>query len=246
MKYDKAHAQTFNDIKTAIIRNVDFKNGVISNTVEDILAPGLCIDVCWKGNIHFQFYNIWNRFHYAVMKDKEPVSSRYYVTRIDEKLFRSIQKLVNAIENGDYNNKKTQSELIADIILRRGLTSCMNETKWREFLYAMTEEMSLFVPYDYKTLFEAEHPDLLWGTAYDIESFNYYHFKSIEWVKLKPKFAEHIYKGRLIDDDIIYHDVEKEFISLMEKYNIPYEYNQSEEVYVIYGYKSAHISHKCL
>lgn len=101
----------------------------------------------------------------------------------------------------------------------------------------MTKEMPLAVPYDYKTLFEDEREELLWGTSYDCESFNYYCFKSIEWVKLKPKFLEHVYKGRLIDDDLIPHDVEKEFCTLMNKYNIPYEYDSSEEIYVIYGYK---------
>lgn len=101
----------------------------------------------------------------------------------------------------------------------------------------MTEEMPLAPPYDYKTLFEDEREETYFGTAYDIESFNFYYFRSIEWVKVKPKFSEHIYRGRLIEDEIIEHDVEKEFLALMEKYHIPYVYDNNEGVYVIYGYK---------
>lgn len=31
--------------------------------------------------------------------------------------------------------------------------------------------------------------------------------------------------------------MEQEFIDLMEKYSIPLEYDEADEVYIIYGYK---------
>ncbi|MCI8669106.1 MAG: hypothetical protein HFI34_06240 [Lachnospiraceae bacterium] len=224
-------------MKTTIISNIDFKSGVVEDFAEMTHMDGLVLDVRWKGNVHLRFYHRWSRFWYIVVRNEEPVSTYYHVSKLDEGFFKSVQKLVNEIDNGNFNKKKTQSEKVMEIVRKRNLTGYMNKTKWKEFLYAMTEEMMIAVPYDFKTLFEDSREKLLFGTSYDIESFNYYDFKSIEWVKVKPKFSEHIYQGRLMEDKIIDHDVEKEFLVLMEKYHIPYEYDSSEEVYVIYGYR---------
>lgn len=237
MDYNQEYIQQVQNIRTTLLNNIDFRNGAVQDLTNAMIMNGICADVKYKGNIRFRFCYRWSRYWYAVMKNQEFISPRYLVKNIDEHLYKKIQKLINEIENGDFINKKTASEKADDIIHARNLTSYMNKTKWQEFLYAMTKEMPLAIPYDYKTLFEDEREELLWGTSYDCESFNYYCFKSIEWVKLKPKFLEYIYKGRLIDDDLIPHDVEKEFCTLMNKYSIPYEYDSSEEIYVIYGYK---------
>lgn len=107
----------------------------------------------------------------------------------------------------------------------------------KEFVFAMTQEMPMALPYDYKTLFEDSHEIYYFGTAYDEDSFYFYDFKSIEWVKIKPSWTERINRGQLLDDKIMEYDYEKEFVALMKKYNIPYEYDEMEKVYVIYGYK---------
>ena len=229
--------QTFQEMKATILSHIDFRNGVIEDSAERMLKDGLVLDVRWKGNVHFRFYNRGSSSRYLVVRNEEQVSASYFVRRLDERFFKSVVKLVNEIENGDFHKKKTQNEKIMETVCRRNLTSCMNDTKWKEFLYAMTEEMSTAVPYDYKTLFEDNRENLLFGTSYDVESFNWYDFKSLEWVKLKPKFQEHIYQGRMMKDKIIYHDVEAEFSALMKKYHIPCEYDRNEEVYVIYGYR---------
>lgn len=223
--------QTLQEMKNTILSHIDFKNGA----VED--SDGLVLDVRWKGNVHMRFYNRGGWFRYYVVRNEEPVSPGYTVRRLDERFFKSVGKLVNDIENGCYDQKKTRSEKIAEIVCRRNLTSYMNDTKWKEFLIVMTEEMSAAVPYDYKTLFEDSREELLFGTSYDVESFNWHDFKSLEWVKVKPKFQEHIYQGRMVEDKIIYHDVEDEFLALMKKYHIPCEYDRGREVYVIYGYR---------
>ncbi len=229
--------QILQEMKDMLLSQVDFKNGVIKDSAEQMVQDGLVLDVRWKGNVHLRFYNHGVRFRYLVVRNEEAVSPAYSAGRQDERFFKSIQKLVNEIENGNFHKKKTMSEEIMETVCRRNLTSCMNDTKWKEFLFAMTEEISVAVPYDYKTLFEDSREKLLFGTSYDIESFNWHDFKSLEWVKLKPKFQEHIYQGRMIKDQIINHDVEDEFLALMKKYHIPYEYDKNGEVYVIYGYR---------
>lgn len=227
------------DARAAVADKIDFRNGVLQSFTEDVLTKGLFIDVRWKRGLHFHFYHRWNRFWYTVVRDGEAITSchNHYGKQLDERMFPPIQKLVDQIENGDFDNKKTPTEEVREIVQKRNLTSYMNDTKWKEFLSAMTEEMPLAAPYDYKTLFEDDREETYFGTAYDIESFNFYYFKSIEWVKVKPKFSEHIYRGRLIEDEIVEHDVEKEFLALMEKYHIPFEYDSNEGVYVIYGYR---------
>lgn len=225
--------------RTTVMDHIDFRSGVLQDFTENMLTKGLFIDVSWKRGLHFQFYHRWGRFWYAVVRDGEQISSCHtsHARQLDGRLFPLVQKFVDEIENGNFDNKKTPKEKVRVIVRERGLTSHMNDTKWKEFLYAMTEEMPLAVPYDYKTLFEEDREESYFGTAYDRESFNYYYFRSIEWVKLQPKFSEHIHRGRLVEDEIIDHDVENEFLALMDKYHIPYEYDSDEKVYVIYGYK---------
>lgn len=154
----------------------------------------------------------------------------------DEEWLKHTQKLVNQIENGDFNHKKTRSDEIAEIISERRLTSYMNNTKWTEFVHAMDKEMPCNVPFYLKNIFEDDHSEF-YDRFYDSECFNNYDFKSIEWVKVKPEFYESVYRGRLIPDEIIPHDFTNEFISLMKKYSIPYEYDETDNVYIIYGYK---------
>lgn len=226
-------------IQTEMPNRIDFKNGVIQHIDSDKQETGCIFDVRWKRNIHFILrINKWSGVcQYYAERNGEQVSWSRYASKIDDKFYKSIQHLVNEIENGDFIFKKNISEQITEIVCERQLTSCMNNTKWKEFVNAMNEEMSIRVPYDYKTLFEENRDDLLFGTHYDIESFNGYYFKSIEWVKVMPKFDECNHRGMLIEDEKIHYDVEKEFIDLMKKYSIPYEYDEKNELYTIYGYK---------
>ncbi|MDE7365262.1 MAG: hypothetical protein K2N27_10370 [Ruminococcus sp.] len=215
--------------------NIDFKSGVF----QAVDGEKRLIDVAWKHNVHYivDCFNgiLWD----YVTRNGEQVSLQGTTTKKpDEEWLKYTQKLVNQIENGDFNHKKTRSDEIAEIIQKRNLTSYMNNTKWREFVHAMDEEMSVAVPYDLKTLFEDSH-DEYFDTFYDYESFNYYDFKSIEWVKVKPVFSEYKFRGMLIPDEEIAFDVEDEFIMLMKKYSIPYEYDVENKVYIIYGYKGS-------
>ena len=51
--------------------------------------------------------------------------------------------------------------MIIEIVQRRGLTSCMNNTKWREFREAMEYEMPFKPPYIYKTLLRKRQANTL-------------------------------------------------------------------------------------
>lgn len=223
----------YSEIIKKIKENVDFKSGVFQSTDDE----NIIIDVKWKHNIHYivDCFNgvLWD----YVTRNGEKVSLISTTTKKpDEQWLKSTQKLVNQIENGDFNHKKTHSERVVEIISERRLTSYMNNTKWREFVHAMDEEMPCNVPFDLKNIFEDDHFEL-YDRFYDDECFNNYDFKSIEWVKVKPKFCDSIHRGMLIPDEKIPHDFINEFVSLMKKYSIPYEYIEAEDAYIIYGYK---------
>lgn len=223
-----------------LLESIDFRSGVIMECGEKEQNERTILDVRWKGDVHFILYGTsWSGRHYYfyVKKGKDAVSCTYHATKTDEKFMRTVQHLVNEIENGDFHSRKTVSDRIAEIVCKRQLTSCMNNTKWREFIHAMNDEMSVAVPYDYKTLFEEDREELLFDRHYDLESFNWYHFTSIEWVKVKPRFYESRHRGRLVEDEKIYYDVQQEFLDLMDKYSIPCEYDSEREVFIIYGYK---------
>ncbi|MGN0677621.1 MAG: DUF6678 family protein, partial [Ruminococcus sp.] len=53
-------------------------------------------------------------------------------------------------------------------------------------------------------------------------------------VKVKPRYYEKI--GGQLAYKKVFHNAEKEFLKIMEKYNIPYE-KIGECLYIIYGYK---------
>lgn len=226
-------------VSEQVLDRIDFKRGIVQECGTEMREKGYALDVRWKMNVHLILYiNRWNgSCWYYVERNGEQVSISHHGRKYDDKFFHFLQHLVNEADNGDFNYKKTISERIAEIIHERQLTSYMNDTKWKEFVHAMDEEMSIEVPYDYKTLFEENRDDLSFGNGYDIESFNWYQFKSIEWVKVKPKFYEYKHRGMLIEAEEIYHDAEQEFLDLMNKYSIPYEYDEENEVYTIYGYK---------
>lgn len=109
----------------------------------------------------------------------------------------------------------------------------MNNTKWKEFIKAINEEMPVLIPCDYLTLFGSGP---FFTAGFDDEHLGY-KLKAIEWVKVKPKFYVSKHNGRLVEDDKELCDFEEEFLCLMDKYYIPYEYDSENEVYTIYGYK---------
>ena len=237
---NERYVELVKSILAEVLNRIDFKNGIIQEVDREKREKGYILDVRWKRNVHFILHiSRWDGCSwYYVERSGEQVSHSYLSIKNDDKFFRSVQHLVNEIENGDFDFKKTMNGRLAEIISERQLTSYMNETKWKEFIHAMNEEMLISIPYDYKTLFEEDiKVELIGICSYDRESFNDYYFKSIEWVKIKPKFYESIHRGMLIEDEKIYHDMEQEFIDLMKKYSIRYEYDEENEFYIIYGYK---------
>ncbi|WP_313076071.1 DUF6678 family protein [Lacrimispora sp.] len=215
---------------------VDFGNGVRQDN--QILS------VRWSDGVYLKIQNSWV-YHVTIERD-EYIFKHQIFRKEDDQLLLCLKRWAKDISDGRYKTKKTGRERIFDIIVKRNLTSYMNDTKWQEFRIAMLKEMPFQPPYDYKTLFDdsdyidrghvhhlikKEGPHYF--CSFDEESFNFLLYKAIEWVKVRPRFFTQ--EGGQLVKKKIWHDSEIEFIDILRKYNIPYELENG--VYTIYGYK---------
>ena len=137
-----------------------------------------------KGNIEFLLCSHENNCSgwYYILKNNEQISHTYHYYEINDVFLKNLQRIIDDIESGKYNNKKTPSEKIRLIVEERGLYSLMNNTKWKELITAIKEKIP-DIPIKYKTLFEEESPTYYWTMAGD-EYFEYLNMTSVEWFKI--------------------------------------------------------------
>ena len=111
----------------------------------------------------------------------------------------------------------------------------MNNTKWHELLDAMMEK----VPNNcmkYKTIFEDDEPAEYWDIFSD-EELAHMNLAEIEWLKISSILKESRYIGALLPCQITEYDKKEEILQIMREYNIPYEYDENEKIFIVYGYK---------
>ena len=206
-------------------------------SAEIIKQSSTVYNLKWKRNIEFLLFGYENSGSgwYYILKNNEQISPTYHYYEINDIFLQNLQRIIDDIESGKYNNKKTPSEKIRLIVEERGLYSLMNNTKWKELISAIKEKIP-DISIKYKTLFEEESPAHYWTMAGD-EYFEYLNMVSIEWFKISCEIKEIKYRGRLIEDKVIIYDKRAEIYEILEKFNIPYEYDEIENAFVIYGYK---------
>ena len=215
---------------------IDFGDGV--------RQPEAILSVCWPGGVCLKLNNTW-AYHLTIEREGSVFKHQSFRKK-DEQILLCVKQWTKDICDGKYKSKKTEREQIYEIVTQRKLTSYMNSTKWREFRTAMLYEMPFEPPYDYKTLFDErdyiskdyvqyliknEGPHSF--CSFDEESFNFLDYKSLEWVKVRPRFFS-LEGGQLVKQQI-WHDSEIEFVEVLNKYSISYELDNG--VYTIYGYK---------
>lgn len=193
------------------------------------------LDVRWKGDIHFEVKTSKGIGWYFVSRNNQEISNLYHFHKMNDSTITHMQQLINDIENGRYHSKKTLREQIVTIVEERGLTGYMNTTKWKELLYELETNLKE-LSFMYKTLFDESEPKDFWSLAGD-EYIEHINTAVIEWMKINPVYTEYEHQGALLDDKIQVYNMESELISILKKYNIPYEYIEGEKVYIIYGYK---------
>lgn len=145
-----------------------------------------------------------------------------------------MQNLINEVEYGKYNNKKTQSDKIQDVIQQKQLTSYMNNTKWKELFDEIRQIDRL--PIMYKTIFDDTVPKFYWTIAGD-EYFDFMNKALIEWFKISGSIKEYENIGRLLDPKVVQYSVSDKIVAILQKHSICYEYDEIDNSYVIYGYR---------
>ena len=208
----------------------------IDNTNEN--GREIVLDIEWKGGIHFIVESSKYCLGYScVMRDGQILSPTYRITRPDDDSIKCMQHVIDDIEYGKYRNKKTLREKIKLFVDENGLASFMNNTKWYELINDIMEK----APWEcvqYKTLFEKSAPNYFWDLRYD-ENLVYkaLDLSEIEWMKIKHVQTICEYRGRLVPDKVETYDHKSLFFEILQKHNIPYEYDELEQTFIVYGYR---------
>lgn len=114
-------------------------------------------------------------------------------------------------------------------IIEHQLSSCMNNTKWRELVEEITKDQDYNPSVNIKTVFEKENNNsfsTVWWEEVESEGYNL-----IEFLEINPIKEEFV--GRLVKPKTT--DYTKFIESGLKKHSIPYEVN--EGIFKIYGYK---------
>lgn len=210
------------------------RNGVVqpksSNNEEAIY-----FDIRWKGDFHFIVVG-WIYFGwYYVMRNNQAISSFYHFGKIEDRVFSSMQHIIDDIESGKYKNKKTEREKIRKIVEERKLTSFMNNTKWKELTDSIINEIR-DIPIKYKMIFDEYEPDIYWTLDAD-EHFAHMNKSAIEWFKIGSEYKKVVAKGLLIEPKVSISDKRKEIENILHRFNIFYEYDEENKCFTIFGYR---------
>ena len=213
------------DIYQILYSSLDFYNGTIQpKSIEVTNKSSLLFQVLWKGNITFSVEG-WNHFGwFLVKKSGQQVSALFHYTKINDTTISCMQNLINEINYGKYDNKKTQSDRIQDIIQQKQLTSYMNRTKWQELIGEIRQIDNLLIKY--KTIFDTSDPDIYWTIDGD-EHFDFMNKALIEWFEISGNIKKCEHLGRLLEPKV----------DILQKYSIYYDYNKENNSYMIYGYR---------
>ena len=225
-----------------LINQLDFLDGEVQKFIptDNTEHTGVvAMDVKWKSGVHFIFYQtLWNGYFY-VMRNNEQISHTFYVGKNKNDLAINIQRLMNDINNGRYDNKMTPHELHLKYVGEKGLTGYMNNTKWNkifDIIRTIEETTGKEISIMYKYISDVEDPVCYWSVRED-EYLHENMYKYIEWLKIQPVVCDYEYQGRLIEPKCTYYDFTSLFLEKMNAASLHYEYLQQEEVYIIYGYR---------
>lgn len=189
----------------------------------------------WPGNIAFTVRGTKKSGWFYVERNQQQVSAVFHYCRIpDLRTIGIMQNLIDEAESGKYNNKKTLSDRIQDVIQQRQLTSYMNKTKWRELINDIKA-----IPYlsiKYKTLFDEFEPELYWTVIGD-EYLCHMNTAVIEWFKIEDEIKKYSRRGLLLEPEVTEEKVKDKIQSFFEKYSIYFEYERNSGVFTVFGYR---------
>ena len=217
---------------------LDPRSGVIREKATNEKYWRTAYDVVWKGRIHFIVVESLfrrNYGHYYVIRDNQYISPDFTYTKIDNSLFCILQSMIDDIESGKYDRKKTLSEKIRSFAAQEGFVSYMNNTKWCELFAAISKKIP-DIEFQYKSIFDETEPDVYWE-YYGDEELKYMNFAQIQWLKIKHTITNYKHIGVLVPSEAETHDKKDAVLEILEQYRIPYQYIEDEQAFIVYGYR---------
>ena len=119
------------DVKKILAEKLHSDHGKTEEIIPDDSYNQLIYRISWRGGLTFSVYCSPRYIRYYAERNGESLDQRG-TGKLDDRTFSMMQNMICEIENGKYKTKKTMSERLAKIIQDRQLTSCMNDTKWKE------------------------------------------------------------------------------------------------------------------
>lgn len=237
-------------LKPEDFSNIDIGKGIRFEQINNIENSSRsnrdkCTLFCavWHGGIKLEVLDFYG--DYRIVLTKEDTFLESHIFHDSDGVINRVSHLVEQIKAGAFDRKKTTRERIQKIIESKGLTSYMNNTKWKEFLHAMENELPFVPPYEFKTLFEEEDWQIFrkcdgwkdWDIDYagdfDDEAFPRNQCYVLEWVILFPRLCKNLGGSLVRIPEIV--DETEELQEVLEKYHIPYEINNG--YFIVYGYQ---------
>ncbi|MFN3500997.1 MAG: DUF6678 family protein [Allorhizobium sp.] len=133
------------------------------------------------------------------------------------------------------STERSETLKVRRVIAERGLTSHMNDTKWRELCRAVNDELPFAPPYQVKYLLsETPHPDELevapsyhgdWAQTPEAAMGIF-----IEWLKVSPRVSCPV--GQLVEPRV--EDCSELFRAMLKRLNIPLQ--ERDGFFMIYGH----------
>lgn len=224
------------DVKKILAEKLHSDHGKTEEIIPDDSYNQLIYRISWRGGLTFSVYCSPRYIRYYVEKNGEGLDHRGS-GKIDDRTISMMQNMICEIENGKYKTKKTMSERLAKVIQDRQLTSCMNDTKWKELFSTIEKSEDIKdLEIQYKTLWDEVAPEGYW-CFYDDEELDYMKTSWIEWLKIRGHIEKTFWSGRLMEPKVEKTDIHDKVEDMLKKYSIPYEYDLEEDCYVIYGYR---------
>jgi hypothetical protein len=122
-----------------------------------------------------------------------------------------------------------KNDSLEKYIAENQLSSCMNNTKWKELISEITLRDDFNPPVNIKYVFDSENNGLfspVWWEEVERDGFNL-----IEWLEINPIKSTHI--GRLVKPKT--EDFSEFIENGLKKHSIPFELNDG--IYKVYGYR---------
>ena len=198
------------------------------------LVSAALLRICFPRRIELVVHG-WPHFGwYYVTREDQAVSASFHYRKIDDRVLRIMQNLIDEIETGKYDTKKTVNEKARAIMSDRGLTSYMNKTKWNELFEGLAGISGVQIKY--RTLFDDSDPEEYWPAAAD-EQLMHMNTAQIEWFMISDSVVMTDRVGRLIEPAVTRSDIRGKIKDVLKEYSIPYEYLAGEGAFVVYGYR---------